>query len=257
MIEVKKSHLRWGSFIVVIALLVACGAPHRHPKSSTSAVAAVRGFPTFPGATWDGDITTQESDGQITWLVSWTAPSTESRVRHFFMRTVGRFDWRFVPGNSTRELGLQRDDVKLRGYLRFGPPEFGKVGTGVTLGIRDPRRRANGCLKALPWLPSYPGADVRSCDLVHIAGARSLSVVVATRDDMSVANQTLGRALLSVGWTSEPAVIGVPVFRHTSGEPETARVIWGPDPTGHLPTAFMISIDLPEAALSELPQSQC
>src|SRR5262249_18246097 len=51
-------------------------------------------------------------------------------------------------------------------------------------------------------------------------------------------------------------IVGVLVFRHQSGERETARVIWGPDPTGHLPTAFMVSIDLPEAALSELPQAQ-
>ena len=255
MIE-AKSHLRWGGSIVVIALLIACGAPHNHPEKSANAAAAVRGFPTFSGAIWDGDITTQESDGQMTWLVSWTAPSTDLEVRHFFIRTLGQFGWRFDPGNSAHELKLRREDLKLRGYLRFGPPESGKGGTGVTLGIRDPRRRTNGCLKALPWLPSYPGADVRGCDLVHIPGTRSLSVLVATRDDMSVANQTLGRALLSVGWTSEPAIVGVLVFRHQSGERETARVIWGPDPTGHLPTAFMISIDLPEAALSELPQAQ-
>jgi len=31
-------------------------------------------------------------------------------------------------------------------------------------------------------------------------------------------------------------------------------VIWGPDPAGLLPTAFMISVDLPEAAMTELPQ---
>ena len=115
----------------------------------------------------------------------------------------------------------------------------------MTLGIRDPRRRQNGCLKAVPWLPIYPGDEVRSCDLVHIPGARSLSVLAATPDDVELAHRTLGHALLLAGWTSEAPVMGVLVFRHKSGARETARVIWGPDPTGHLPTAFMLSIDLP------------
>jgi len=183
-----------------------------------------------------------------------TAPSPESEVRRFIMRTLGQFGWQFGPGNSTHELRLQREDIGLRGFLRLGQPEFGKAGTGVTLGIRDPRRRQNGCLKALPWLPIYPGAEVRSCDLVHIPGARSLSVLAATSDDVELANQTLGRALLAAGLTSQPPVIGTLVFRHQSGAREMVRVIWGPDPTGHLPTAFMLSIDLPEAALTELPQ---
>lgn len=95
---------------------------------------------------------------------------------------------------------------------------------------------------------------MRSCDLVHVPGARSLSILAATRDDAALADRTLGRALLSAGWTTEPAILGVLIFRHKSVARETARVIWGPDPAGHLPTAFMISIDLPEAALSELPQ---
>jgi len=250
----SRTHLRWRSSVILVALLAACGAPHNNTVSSSNAAAAVRGFPTFPGATWYGDIATQEGDGQLTWVVSWTAPSPESRVRRFFTRTLGQFGWQFGPGDSAHELRLKREDMKLRGYLRFGQPESGKAGTGVTLGIRDPRRRQNGCLKALLWLPIYPGATVRSCNLVHIPGARSLSVLAATPDDVQLADKTLGRALLSAGWTSEPPVLGVLVFRHKSGARETARVIWGPDPTGHLPTAFMISIDLPEAALSELPQ---
>ena len=250
----SKTNLRVRSSIVVVALLAACGAPHNHPEGASKAVAAVRGFPTFPGATWDGDITTQEEDGQLTWLVSWTAPSPESAVRRFFVRTLGQFGWQFGPSSSAHELALRREDMPLRGYLRFGHPELGKAGTGVTLGIRDPRQRKNGCLKALPWLPIYPGAEVRTCDLVHIPGARSLSVLAATSDDVGLANQTLGRALLAAGLTSQPPVIGALVFRHQSGAREMVRVIWGPDPTGHLPTAFMLSIDLPEAALTELPQ---
>ena len=186
--------------------------------------------------------------------MSWTAPSPEFGVRRFFIRTLGLSGWQFGPGNSAHELRLRREDIQLRGFLRFGQPDFGKPGTGVTLGIRDPRRRQNGCLKALPWLPIYPGAEVRSCDLVHVPGARLLSLLVATTDDVELADQTLGRALLSTGWTREPPVVGVLVFRHMSGAREPARVIWGPDPTGHLPTAFMISIDLPEVALNELPQ---
>jgi hypothetical protein len=240
--------------IVLVALLGACGAPHNHPESGSNAAAAVRGFPTIPGATWDGDITTQEGDGQLTWVVSWTAPSPESGVRRFFMRTLGQFGWQFGSGNTAHDLTLRREDIPLRGYLRFEQPESGKAETGVTLGIRDPRRRKNSCLKTLPWLPIYPRAEVRSCDLVHIPGARSLSVLAATPDDVKLADKTLGRALLAAGWTSEAPVMGVLVFRHMSDAHETARVIWGPDPIGHLQTAFMLSIDLPEAALSELPQ---
>src|SRR5262249_50929782 len=209
----SRTHLRWRSSVILVALLAACGAPHNDTVSSSNAAAAVRGFPTFPGATWYGDIATQEEDGQLTWVVSWTAPSPESEVRRFFMRTLGQFGWQFGPGNSTHELRLQREDIGLRGLLRLGQAEFGKAGTGVTLGIRDPRRRQNGCLKALPWLPIYPGAEVRSCDLVHIPGARSLSVLAATSDDVELANQTLGRALLSAGLTSQPPVIGALVFR--------------------------------------------
>src|SRR5262249_10275496 len=156
-----------------------------------------------------------------------------------FMRKLGQFGWQFGPGNSVHELRLRRDDIQLRGYLRFGQPEFGKAGTGLTLGIRDPRRRQNGCLKALPWLPIYPGAEVRSCDLVLIPAARLMSGLAATTDDVELADQMLGRALLSAGWTSEQPVMGVLVFRHMSGASETARVIWGPAPTGHLPRAFM------------------
>ena len=169
-------------------LLAACGAPHSRPESSSNAAAPVRGFPSIPGATWDGDVTTQEGDGQLTWVVSWTAPSPESAVRRFFMRTLGQVGWQFGSGSSAHELRLQREDSKLRGLLRFGQPEFGKSGTGVTLGIRDPRQRQNGCLKAVAWLPIYSGAEVRSCDLVHIPGARSLSVPAATADDVELAD---------------------------------------------------------------------
>jgi len=214
----------------------------------------VRSFPAVQGATWDGDITSQEADGQLTWLVSWTTPAPETGIWQFFRRTLGKSGWRFRPGGSPHELTLWREDMPLRGYLRLGQPEYGTAGTGVTLGVRDPRKRRNGCLNALPWLPTYPHAEVRSCDLVHIPGARSLSVLTATRDDVELADQRLGRALLAAGWTAEPSVIGVLVFRHQDGARETARVIWGPDPAGLLPTAFMISVDLPEAAMTELPQ---
>ena len=176
MIE-SRTYLRWRSSVVVVALVVACGAPHSRPESGPTAAAVVRGFPTVPGATWDGDITTQEGDGQRTWVVSWTAPAAESEVRQFFVRTLGQAGWQWGKTGSAHELTLRREDLMLRGYLRFGQPEFGEAGTGVTLGIRDPRPRQNRCLTALPWLPSYPGAEVRSCDLVHVPGARSLSIL--------------------------------------------------------------------------------
>lgn len=248
------THVPWRGFIVVIALLVACGAHHNRSESNPSVAAAVRGFPTIPGATWDGDITTQEGDGQQTWIVSWTAPAAEYKVQQFFMRSLGQFGWQWSHNDSAHELKLRREDLELRGYLRFGQPEFGEAGTGVTLGIRDARPRKNGCPTALPSLPSYPGAEVRTCDLVHVLGARSLSILVATRDDAVLADRTVGRAFLSAGWTSEHGILGVLEFRHESGGHEIARVIWGPDPAGSLVTGFMISIDLPEAALSELPQ---
>ena len=75
-------------------LLAACGAPNNHAESSSNPAAAVLGFPTIPGATWDGDITTQEGDGQRIWVVSWTAPSPEFGVRRFFVRTLDQFGWR-------------------------------------------------------------------------------------------------------------------------------------------------------------------
>lgn len=250
----SRTCLRWRSSVVVVALLVASGAPHNLPGRGPSAAAVVRGFPTFPGATWDGDITTQEADGQFTWVVSWTVPPAEFEVRHFFMRTLGGFGWQASRGESAHELRLRRADLPVRGYLRFGQPELGEEGTGVTLGIRDPRPHKNSCLKALPWLPTYPGAEVRGCDLVHVPDTRSLSILAATRDDSTLADQILRRVLLADGWTSESPVLDVLVFRQQSGARETARVIWGPDPFGQLPTAFMLSIDLPEAALSELPQ---
>ena len=238
----------------MVALLTAFGAPHNRPESVPSPAAAVRGFPTFPGATWDGDITSQEEDGQVVWVVSWTAPSAESGVRQYFVRTLGQSGWQFGQGKSVHELTLRRENLKLRGYLRFGQPEVGEKGTGVTLGIRDPRPRKNRCLEALPWLPRYPGAEVRGCDLVHVPGSRSLSILAATHDDVVLAALTLDHSLLATGWTSEPGILGVLVFQHQRGARETARVIWGPDPSGHLPTGFLLSIDLAETALTELPQ---
>ncbi len=53
--------------------------------------------------------------------------------------------------------------------------------------------------------------------------------------------------------SGDVTIAGVLVFRRASGPGETARVIWGPDPGGSLLTGFMLSIDLPESALSELP----
>ena len=127
--------LPWWSSVLVVAFLVACGAPHNPCASSPSAAAVVRGFPTFPGATWDGDITSQYADGQLTWLVSWTAPAAEFQVRRFFMHTLAEFGWQASQGESSHELTLRRTDLQVRGYLRFGEPELGEAGTGLTLGI--------------------------------------------------------------------------------------------------------------------------
>jgi len=239
--------------ILISALLVACGAPSAHAVQSGGAATAARSFPVFPGAAWEGDITSQEADGQLIWIVSWTAPSAKSRVSHFYTSTLGQSGWQFRGGDSSHELAPWHDNPRLRGYLRFRKRQTGLAGTEVTLGVRDPRPLPLGCLKALPWLPIYPGARVRSCDLVHIPGSRSLSVLLATRDDFEVSHQTLTHAFQSAGWTSEPGILDVLVFSQT-GPTYTARVIWGPDPDGLLSTGFMLSIDLPEGALSELPQ---
>lgn len=239
--------------IVISPFLVACGAPSTRAAWSGGAAIAVRSFPTFPGAAWEGDITSQEADGQLVWIVSWTARSAESRVTDFYASTISQSGWRFGAGKSSHELALWHGDPELRGYLRFRKREAGLAGMDVTLGVRDPRPRPLGCLQALPWLPIYPGAQVRGCDLVHVPGSRSLSLLLATDDGFEVAQQTLSHAFQSAGWSSEPGMLDVLVFSH-SGLSNTARVIWGPDPEGLLLTGFMLSIDLPEGALSELPQ---
>ena len=249
----SASWLRVTIAILISPFLVACGAPSTRAADSGDAATAVRSFPTFPGAAWEGDVTSQEADSQLIWIVSWTARSAESRVRDFYTSTLRRSGWQFGAGKSSHELALWHDNPKLRGYLRFRKREAGGAGTVVTLGVRDPRPRPSGCLKALSWLPMYPGAEGRGCDLVHIPGSRSLSVLLATGDDFEVAQQTLSHAFQSGGWTSEPGILDVLVFSHT-GPTYRARVIWGPDPEGLLPTGFMLSIDLPEDALSELPQ---
>jgi len=239
--------------ILISPFLVACGPHSTHTVRNGDAATAVRGFPTFPGAAWEGDITSQEADGQLIWIVSWTARSAESGVRAFYTSILGQSGWQFGAGKGPHELALWHENPKLRGYLRLRRREAGVAGTDVTLGVRDPRPRPLGCLKALPWLPIYPGAQVRGCDLVHIPGSRSISVLLATLDDFDVSQQNLNHAFQSAGWKSQPGIPDVLVFSHT-GPSNTARVIWGPDPDGLLPTGFMLSIDFPEGAPSELPQ---
>src|SRR5215472_8205473 len=125
----ERIHPRGRSYVVMaVALLAACGAPRNPHANGLSAAAVVRGFPTFPRATWDGDITTQEADGQLTWVVSWTAPRAGSEVRHFFLHTLGGFGWQVGQGGSAHELMLRLADPQVRGYLRFGQPELGKAG---------------------------------------------------------------------------------------------------------------------------------
>ncbi len=244
--------------MVALTISFACGAAQAGVPIGSNSAGAVRGFPTFPGAEWEGDVTAEEADGQLVWVMSWTARAAEPEVRRYFLigsglRSLGRSGWQVRPGATPHELALRRGEGGLRGYLRLRAADLGQTGTAVTLGIRDPRRRPNTCLSALPWLPSYPGARVRGCDAVHVPGARSLSVLMATNDPLDVARRNLDRALRSAGWTSDVTILGVLVFRRATGPDETARVIWGPDPGGSLSTGFMLSIDLPEAALSELP----
>ena len=80
---------------LVASFLVGCGAPSISALRNVDAATAVRSFPSFPCATWEGDITSQEADGQLIWIVSWTAQSAESRVRDFYTSTLGRSGWQF------------------------------------------------------------------------------------------------------------------------------------------------------------------
>lgn len=96
-----------------------CGAPSISALRNVDAATAGRSFPSFPGATWEGDITSQEADGQLIWIVSWTAQSAESRVRDFYTSTLGQSGWQLEAGKSSHQLGLWHDDAMLRGYLRF------------------------------------------------------------------------------------------------------------------------------------------
>jgi hypothetical protein len=158
--------------ILISSFLVACGAPSTRAARAGGAATAVRSFPTFPGATWEGDVTSQETDDQLIWIVSWTARSAESRVRDFYISTLGQSGWQFGAGKSSNELDLWHDNPKLRGYLRFRKREAGVAGTDVTLGGRDPRPRPVGCLKALPWaadLSGGPGTRLRPCPHSRLA----------------------------------------------------------------------------------------
>src|SRR5262249_8363891 len=139
--------------------------------------AVVRGFPTYPGASWNGDLVGKEADGQMIWLVGWTAHADERSVQRFFMGTLAHLDWDVATGNEGPQfrLGL-RGDPPLRGFLRFGSPEFGERGTGVTLGLRDPITRHLDCAEAIAGLPIYPGAAVRECDLTHTPGHVNFSL---------------------------------------------------------------------------------
>ncbi len=162
--------------------LVAGGGAGRLPAGAASApVAVVRGFPTYPGASWNGDLAGQEADGQMIWLVGWTAPADEKSVRRFFMANLAHLDWDVVTRDDRHQISLRhRGEPRLRGYLRFGPPEFGERGTGVTLGLRDPDTRHLDCAEAVAGLPIYPGVAVRECDLTHTPGHVNFSLFLAT-----------------------------------------------------------------------------
>ena len=80
---------------------------------------------------------------------------------------------------------VHRREPPLRGFLKFGPPEFGERGTGVTLGLRDPYTRHLSCTEAVVGLPIYPGAAVRECDIIHTPGHVNFSLLLATSDASS------------------------------------------------------------------------
>lgn len=204
-------------------------------SGDSGAAAVVRAFPVYPGATWDGETTSQEADGQLVWVRSWTAPAGEIELRRFFLRHLAQLKWQVVSHDlhqfSLRYMGV----TPLRGYLRFGSPEWGKKGVGMTLGLRDPRQRQPACEAAVPGLPVYPRAAVRECELTRVPGGLSFSLFMASSDEPSAVGEVYSRMLEHSRW-------------HGS-----TRLLLGPDIAGELATGLMVSIDLPEGALTDLP----
>jgi hypothetical protein len=151
------------ALLAAVVLIAACGAPHARLVRGGDVAAAVRGFPTFPVAVWEGDVTAQETDGQLIWIVSWTAPSEEATVSRFFASILGRSGWRFAPGHTSHELALRRNEPELRGYLRYRKADFREAGTSVTLGVRGPRarKRLPQCTAVAAPLPGVRGPRLR------------------------------------------------------------------------------------------------
>lgn len=228
--------------------LVASGGPGRWPAAGgapSPPAAVVRGFPTYPGASWSGDLVVQQADGQMIWLVGWTAPADEKSVQRFFMAALAHLDWDVATRNERQQISLRhRGEPPLRGYLRFGPPEFGERGTGVSLGLRDPETRHLDCAEAVAGLPIYPGAAVRECDLTHTPGHVNFSLFLATTEASSVVWRSYTKLLVAAGWHSSGTIAGAHLMSDATGR--TARLILGPDIAGQLETGMMVSIDLPE-----------
>lgn len=227
--------------LVGISITLAdCGAESRSGGSAiasgdSGAAAVVRAFPVYPGATWDGETTSQEADGQLVWVRNWTAPAGEIELRRFFVSYLAQLNWHVVSHDS-HQLSLRYMGVTpLRGYLRFGSPEWGEKGIGVMLGLRDPRHRRPACDVAVPGLPVYPGAAVRECALTHIPGDLNFSLFLASPDKSSAVGEVYSRMLEDSRWHS------------------STRLHLGPDIAGELATGMMVSVDLPEGALTDLP----
>lgn len=237
---------------------VSGGGPGRSPATSDlvmTPAGVVSGFPTYPGASWDGDLVAQEADGHMVWLVSWTAPADEESVHRFFIASLSHLDWVVVgPSDERHQISLRHQGrPPLRGYLRFGPPEYGERGTGVTLGLRDPKTRRVDCAEAVAGVPMYPGATVRECDLTHTPGHVNFSLFLGISEAPSVVWPSYTRLLVDAGWHSGGAIAGAQLMSDAAGR--TTRLILGPDIAGQLETGMMVSVDLPEESLAELPAS--
>ena len=181
------------------------------------------------------------------WLVGWTAPADEKSVQRFFRANLAQLDWDVVTHEDWHQISLRhRGEPALRGYLRFGTPEFGERGTGVSLGLRDPETRHLDCAEEVAGLPIYPGAAVRECDLTHTPGHVNFSLFLASSDASSFVSQRYTRLLVDAGWQSSGAIPGAQLMSDATGR--TARLILGPDIAGQLATGMMVSIDLPEGS---------
>lgn len=76
---------------------------------------------------------------------------------------------------------------------------------------------------------------VRECELTHVPGDLSFSLFLASPDESSAVGEVYSRMLEHSRWHG------------------LTRLVLGPDIAGELATGLMVSVDLPEGTLTDLP----